>query len=1056
MLTKMEVFEDELQKNGFIENAERVKKKKLDIKELFMLMVIGEGNYGKSTLINSLFNKDVAPVSRLPKTWKIDVYENSPKEEAILYFQKRNDTATVSISEAAHICLEEENKSVNDDNWKSDLYQVKWRIKSDWLKNIALIDTPGFSQFRADSKYENINLFGTKGIQLQASDGFEYYFYRADYVLWCLKATKLEDADTLTALEKVYRGNENIVGILTFMERVPVNKWKEVLDKAYEIYGKYVGDILPFSPKSNLDGMERNDTIPVIRSYIDDKINKNIGQLKEKSLNQFFSEEVNSYSKIFEQTVDVYAKNLKKYNIIIEETSKELIQISERVSKEISECFEDLKFNLNSNLYRIYDKSQENERIYLDQIRSEILNNRILTDALRPVYDKLQGDFYNISNKLQRKLNWETAFFRKDKSSVVALSLVNKSINELPVYLSKIDGALNINFTSYFNDALFSNNIFDFVGNLFAGVINWFFGGGKQNKIVNQTADQIKKIYNDLRNRTKSDYQEAIKKKSNDLVNKIDKSFIEFNGYARPDILKRTYQSDSVLSNELTINNTNCVIDCLTNNGKLLTYYPKLLQFDKADEARWNENAERLFAKEIDALKMQADSEIKKIEIEVKSMIRIRDLSFESFISKKEKLDLLLERPLRKNSILSVSDNLNQLKYSNGQGIYNENNLESRLFSEIRYNIERTWYSLSTARDKEINTIVELEIKSVLAIIDNQIVRSNEKITKAIECGELSDTTLLTDEFIKLNILVNKSLLESVPAESKDWIKDLKYSDGTEVYLNNEYWKKEIDGLIRELNLMKETLIFQWDQKVLHLIWNGIKEPVLKSISGEKAPFSSKKLYELSNNQCEAAVEIIYKETIENIEQFDSDFKVLIKSQDLVKTFLVSSLIKRIPFMGNYINHVIKNDENLCNLKLFRINNTGEFIDKVLNDRLTRSVENVPKMKNILEYYQRYLGRIVTVSLALFLVVLAHIEVAMSDQARDTREAWRLILASNELLIITIIMFIIPVTIHIRNIYRMKHDINNFVNENFSKYLKELKENIKLRLSSDINIVKRS
>ncbi|MGQ9531364.1 MAG: hypothetical protein ACUVTQ_00970 [Desulfotomaculales bacterium] len=47
---------------------------KQELREPFMLFVMGMGKYGKSTLVNVLLGGRYADVDSLPKTWKIDVF----------------------------------------------------------------------------------------------------------------------------------------------------------------------------------------------------------------------------------------------------------------------------------------------------------------------------------------------------------------------------------------------------------------------------------------------------------------------------------------------------------------------------------------------------------------------------------------------------------------------------------------------------------------------------------------------------------------------------------------------------------------------------------------------------------------------------------------------------------------------------------------------------------------------------------------------------------------------------------------------------------------------
>ncbi len=44
------------------------------LKEPFLLFVMGSGNYGKSTLINALLKRNIVISTDIPNTWKLDLF----------------------------------------------------------------------------------------------------------------------------------------------------------------------------------------------------------------------------------------------------------------------------------------------------------------------------------------------------------------------------------------------------------------------------------------------------------------------------------------------------------------------------------------------------------------------------------------------------------------------------------------------------------------------------------------------------------------------------------------------------------------------------------------------------------------------------------------------------------------------------------------------------------------------------------------------------------------------------------------------------------------------
>ena len=56
------------------ENNIRLQSLAADLNSPFLLFVVGDGKFGKSTLINALIGCEAAEAGQLPRTWKIDVF----------------------------------------------------------------------------------------------------------------------------------------------------------------------------------------------------------------------------------------------------------------------------------------------------------------------------------------------------------------------------------------------------------------------------------------------------------------------------------------------------------------------------------------------------------------------------------------------------------------------------------------------------------------------------------------------------------------------------------------------------------------------------------------------------------------------------------------------------------------------------------------------------------------------------------------------------------------------------------------------------------------------
>jgi len=272
---RFETLAEEASALGFEDQAERARQRATDLVEPLLIMVVGEGKFGKSSLINALLGANVAPVSRLPKTWKVDLYEPVTGEEsAVLCWRSRpGREQVVSPEEARRICEKQEmlaaNASGGGTAWKSDLYQVKWRVRCGWSPmGASLVDTPGFAQLRSTADVPDVALYGSKGFTIESSDAFAYYYYRADVVLWCLKATKLEDEDTLDALRGLDNDDKVRLGVITHIDRLPEDRREEAFDVARKIYGAQLPELIGVAAHGAEEALKQ-ETVAALRARID-------------------------------------------------------------------------------------------------------------------------------------------------------------------------------------------------------------------------------------------------------------------------------------------------------------------------------------------------------------------------------------------------------------------------------------------------------------------------------------------------------------------------------------------------------------------------------------------------------------------------------------------------------------------------------------------------------------------------------------------------------------------------------------------------------------------
>lgn len=102
------------------------------------IVVLGLFKRGKSSLINALIGDNLAPVAITPLTSVITFFQYGDSKKAEIVFEN-NSKRTVEVDEIVGFVSEE----FNPENTKK-VRQVKVWLPSKILKNLVLVDTPGF------------------------------------------------------------------------------------------------------------------------------------------------------------------------------------------------------------------------------------------------------------------------------------------------------------------------------------------------------------------------------------------------------------------------------------------------------------------------------------------------------------------------------------------------------------------------------------------------------------------------------------------------------------------------------------------------------------------------------------------------------------------------------------------------------------------------------------------------------------------------------------------------------------------------------------------------
>ena len=479
-----------------------------ELKNPFLLFVIGSGKYGKTTLINSLIKDNLLKVDDIPNTWKLDTLIKAKKEKMDIIY-KNNEVLNIDIEYGMNILKEEEmkykkskelirnnfniyktsnkrsigelklHKQTLEDKYlyKSDIEEVKYYInKNGILENFIIVDTPGLNQnLKSNTNERMIN-----------------YYNRADGVIWLLDAQNIvakSSEELIEVLRKEYIIDDKFDNIICVVNKIDVinkNSREKILLKINELYKNKFKDIVLVSSKEALKGYinESNELIESsnIKSLLNSidvnfKLQSEKIQIKAKYnvtkvTNNKINKLINNYKR------ELY-KNINKYEeerVILEEKLKNLKSDLEiKVDKYIStinltenNIFDEINLlenhinnSINNvychmiNLYKAYDK-EDLYNIYKSNMDINIIKSKELFQINKYINSINLDDnhyIFRLNTKLSKnKLNYDKEWilrYQIDKFKTFIIELIDNKLKHIE---SNINYTRDYNFRKNYTD----------------------------------------------------------------------------------------------------------------------------------------------------------------------------------------------------------------------------------------------------------------------------------------------------------------------------------------------------------------------------------------------------------------------------------------------------------------------------------------------------------------------------------------------------------------------------------------------------------------------------
>ncbi len=275
----------------------------------FELFVVGEGKFGKSTIVNCLLGKEQSKVRGLPETRCFLRYVvcNRPTDEARIFLRAKRGMHDwilervgkgVPVKElfemleyrvdirTAQELLEGEIERLDRGGYEPAIYEIErevGRFQHTAFRNpIRVVDTQGLDQLFPDELRNSTQRMGDdttaeRFIQWMNNSPrgkhLEWQFRRCDAVLWCVNAKRIGSASTVASLRYFSGYAKKIVIALTNVD-IARNEGERarLIEAATKKYGIYSNRIIPVNGLAAWNGISGEDESMLAESGFGDLV----------------------------------------------------------------------------------------------------------------------------------------------------------------------------------------------------------------------------------------------------------------------------------------------------------------------------------------------------------------------------------------------------------------------------------------------------------------------------------------------------------------------------------------------------------------------------------------------------------------------------------------------------------------------------------------------------------------------------------------------------------------------------------------------------------------
>ncbi len=399
--------------------------------EPFELFVVGEGKFGKSTLVNALLGDRIAPTDITPKTWCFNRYvaTHSPPPYVRVFIseslRRRQDCRHldrwlchprevapdlveyhVPREDAVSFADEEEQRvgatRGRPDSYWSPVMEMEWALTSDRaiVPNIRLVDTMGINQDGAATHAHRHYL--------------RWQYARADAVLWLVSYDRLNAAGTRDQLREARRYSKIVYVLITRWDKAQDRE--ALLARAQEHYGSLCTAVLPVSAlaalaaQGLLDKPSSSDERSFIRRF------RTLSKEELRNLSGF-----DALTQALQQFLDGRQRTIRNMQIYsaLRQKSREFRRVAEQVRKDAIDNLE-LHRELQARTRQAYNDSKRiiaqsfgrsRHRLTetIERRLEKLTYNDISSVEDQMGTDRIDGQFRQLQRRVERQIEQKFA-----------------------------------------------------------------------------------------------------------------------------------------------------------------------------------------------------------------------------------------------------------------------------------------------------------------------------------------------------------------------------------------------------------------------------------------------------------------------------------------------------------------------------------------------------------------------------------------------------------------------------------------------------------------------